>query len=159
MPLFFIFVISHLRNKHKLKIDNFYPIKLGDDNQNLFHLSVILIPFIILFMMYSGSLQMMSQSELIFSSIFLAPIVEEFIFRHYLINRLTDIYGNSHKGVFLSIIISSLIFAMGHSYQGIFGVIIAGLKGVVFAGLYLLYRKNLVVPTLTHSLNNLLTFL
>lgn len=76
-------------------------------------------------------------------------VAEETIFRGYLIRRLQQISGNLPAAVLLS----SLLFALGHGYQGVAGLITVGLLGLVLAGVYL-WRQSLVAPMVLHFLQN-----
>lgn len=73
----------------------------------------------------------------------IGPIVEEFMFRGLLLNRI------SYKlNVRYGIIISSFLFAILH-----FDIIGSFITGVVFSLLYL-WTKNLLYPILLHIVNN-----
>ena len=78
-------------------------------------------------------------------------IAEETIFRGYLLLRLREL---AH-GIVPAIAISSLVFAFGHMYEGISGVIVVGTMGLVFALVYV-WRKSLVAPIVMHALQDLL---
>lgn len=76
------------------------------------------------------------------------PIVEEFIFRGLLLNRI------AYKlNVEYGIIISSFLFAIFH-----FDIIGSFITGVVFSLLYI-WTKNLLYPILLHIANNCLAML
>jgi len=136
-------------------MNNIYPIKPVDDNQTFYLSTLMIISFLLLIVISTPIFpQIITHTQMFFSSVIIAPIVEEIIFRHYMIGRLTDVYGNNTKGVFISILISSLIFSIGHAYQGLFGVLAALLKGFLFASLYLIYKRNILVPTFAHGLHN-----
>lgn len=76
-------------------------------------------------------------------------IAEEILFRGYLIHRLKQITGNLTAAV----LISSLLFGLGHGYQGAAGLVTAGLLGGILAGIYL-WRGSLVAPMVVHFLQN-----
>lgn len=155
IPLLVILMCMSIWNKHKLTKDNFYPIKISDDNQSFYLSTLMLITSLLLIVINTPIFpQVFSDTQIFFSSVIIAPIVEEIIFRHYMIGRLTDIYGDETKGVLISILISSLIFSLGHAYQGLFGVLASLLKGVLFACLYLIYKRNIIIPTFAHGLHN-----
>jgi membrane protease YdiL (CAAX protease family) len=89
--------------------------------------------------------------ELVLAVILVAvvAVVEETIFRGYLILRLSAIT----RSLSTAVIFSAIIFALGHGYQGSLGVIIIGFMGVVFALIYL-WRGSLVAPVTMHFLQN-----
>lgn len=75
-----------------------------------------------------------------------AGIVEELIFRGYLIPRLKKLFGNGSWAV----IASSVLFAAGHfKYGTISNVIVPLAIGLIFGFYYLKYR-NLKVLIITH---------
>jgi len=76
-------------------------------------------------------------------------IAEETIFRGYLIHRFHRLSGSLP----LAITASSLLFAIGHGYQGPSGVIVVGVIGFLLALVYV-WRKTLVAVTTMHFLQN-----
>jgi membrane protease YdiL (CAAX protease family) len=79
-------------------------------------------------------------------------IAEETIFRGYLILRFRTITGSSVAAVLLS----SLIFALGHGYEGVAGMISVFVLGIIFAVIYL-WRKSLVAPMVIHFLTDFIS--
>lgn len=79
-------------------------------------------------------------------------VSEEAVFRGYLMLRITEWrYG----GTTVAVLASSTIFALGHEYQGLAGMITVGSMGLMFAGVYL-WRRSLVAPIVMHFLQNAL---
>ena len=76
-------------------------------------------------------------------------ISEETIFRGYLVSRIGDVTGS----IPLAVLLSSVIFSLGHAYEGLAGMIAVGVMGAVFAVL-LLWRKSLVAPMVIHFAND-----
>ncbi len=76
-------------------------------------------------------------------------VSEELIFRGYLINRLRTATGNTAAAV----VLSSVVFALGHGYEGSLGVITVGVMGLIFSLIYL-WRQSLVVPIVLHFLQD-----
>jgi membrane protease YdiL (CAAX protease family) len=74
---------------------------------------------------------------------------EETIFRGYLILRLQAVTANSAAAV----VLSAVIFALGHGYEGSAGVITVGVMGLIFALVYL-WRQSLVAPMVMHFLQD-----
>jgi len=64
-----------------------------------------------------------------------AGIVEEAVFRGYLVTRIKQ-FGKL-KSWLIPIVVSSLAFGSGHTYQGIGGFIIISVYGALFALLYI----------------------
>ena len=81
--------------------------------------------------------------------VIVVAIAEEFIFRGYLIRRFTSVTRN----IAWAVILSSIIFAFGHGYQGSAGIITVGFIGLVFALVYV-WRRSLMAPVIMHFLQN-----
>jgi membrane protease YdiL (CAAX protease family) len=81
--------------------------------------------------------------------ILIVAVSEETIFRGYLILRLKSIT----RSPFAAVIISSIIFSVGHGYEGLAGVIIVGIMGTSFAVIYL-WRKSLMAPIVMHFMQD-----
>ena len=78
-------------------------------------------------------------------------LVEEMLYRGYILNRLADVFGRTTTGWALSATLASLAFGLAHHAQGITGVLDSVLAGLLFAGLYLRSRRNLWLPILAHG--------
>ncbi len=81
-------------------------------------------------------------------------ISEETIFRGYLILRFKSITGSASA----AIVVSTLIFAAGHGYEGIGGVIIVGVMGAIFALIYL-WRKSIAAPIAMHFIQDFIAII
>lgn len=78
-------------------------------------------------------------------------VAEEIIFRGYLILRLKQVTGSTAA----AIVLSSLVFAVGHGYEGSAGVITVGFMGLAFALVYV-WTGSLVAPIVMHFLQDFL---
>jgi membrane protease YdiL (CAAX protease family) len=76
-------------------------------------------------------------------------VAEESIFRGYLILRLKAITGSDGRAV----LVSALIFALGHGYEGAVGVISVTLMGLMLGWIYL-WRGSLIAVTVIHFLQD-----
>ena len=83
--------------------------------------------------------------------VLVVAVAEETIFRGYLILRLASVLRNR----LWAVIASSLIFAIGHGYEGEAAVVTIGLTGLVFALVYV-WRQSLVAPVVMHLVFNFL---
>jgi len=81
-----------------------------------------------------------------------AAFIEEMFFRGYFFNRLTDLAGAERLGIAIALIGNALVFGAAHGYQGITGMLDNALAGLVLGLLYLLARRNLWLPILTHGI-------
>jgi membrane protease YdiL (CAAX protease family) len=77
---------------------------------------------------------------------------EETLFRGYLILRLESVTGSPAAAVLLS----AVVFSLGHGYEGSAGVLTVGAMGALFAVVYL-WRRSLVAPIVMHLLQDLLS--
>ncbi len=76
-------------------------------------------------------------------------VVEETVFRGYLMLRFKVVTGRTSAAV----ILSSLVFSLGHGYEGMAGVISVFVLGVIFALVYV-WRKSVVAPIVMHFLTD-----
>ena len=81
--------------------------------------------------------------------VLVVALAEETVFRGYLILRLRALAGSPAVAVLLS----AVIFSLGHGYEGSAGVITVGFMGVVF-GLVYLWRQSLTAPMVMHFLQD-----
>jgi membrane protease YdiL (CAAX protease family) len=81
----------------------------------------------------------------------IVAVSEETIFRGYLINRLQRVT----KHWLPAAVLSSVIFSLGHGYEGAAGVITVGALGLSFALVYR-WRGNLIAPMTMHFLQDFL---
>lgn len=81
----------------------------------------------------------------------LAAFGEEMIFRGYLINRIADLVGRTRTGWVISLFGSSLVFGLGHGYQGLAGIINTATIGLLLGTLYLVDKRNLWVNIICHG--------
>lgn len=81
-----------------------------------------------------------------------AGISEELLFRGFLFYYLGLWFPHINR--LECALLTSLIFGMGHLYQGWKGIVSTGIVGMVMAGLYVL-TGNLVVPMTVHATTDL----
>jgi len=79
-----------------------------------------------------------------------AGICEETGFRGYVLTKLNSFLNNWY----LTVAISSLSFGLGHFYQGLGGIILTGIYGLLFCLLFI-WRKSLIPGIFAHSLQDL----
>jgi uncharacterized protein len=76
-------------------------------------------------------------------------IAEETIFRGYLLLRFRGI----NLSLSWAVVLSAVIFSLGHGYEGSSGVVTVGAMGLLFALVYL-WRQSLVAPMVMHFLQD-----
>jgi membrane protease YdiL (CAAX protease family) len=78
-------------------------------------------------------------------------LTEESIFRGYLLLRFEAIT----KSPFWSVLLTAVVFSLGHGYEGTAGVVTVGALGLAFCLVYV-WRKSLVAPITMHFLQDLI---
>ncbi|MEW5801848.1 MAG: type II CAAX endopeptidase family protein [bacterium] len=81
--------------------------------------------------------------------VLVVAFAEEIIFRGYLITRLEEITENP----LISVLLSTLLFTIGHAYEGAAGMMAVGYIGLVFSLLFL-WKKSLAMVIVLHFLTN-----
>jgi membrane protease YdiL (CAAX protease family) len=97
------------------------------------------------FLTASGPLEFVLAAALVI----VVAVAEETIFRGYLILRLASITRSTAAAV----VLSAIIFSLGHGYEGTAGVIAVGVMGLIFA-LVFVWRQSLVAPIVMHFLQD-----
>ncbi len=80
-----------------------------------------------------------------------AAIPEEIVYRGFLINQFSRLYGYGHRGAVLAVLSQALIFGAVHFQWGFGGVVMASIMGFVWGFAYLLCGRNLWIVILAHS--------
>ena len=75
-----------------------------------------------------------------------AGVCEEILYRGYLMAVLLP-FG----GLGVAVVVSSLLFGLAHSYQGVGGAVKAGVLGALMAGMYVL-TGSLLAPMIVHAM-------
>ncbi|MDA8168585.1 MAG: type II CAAX endopeptidase family protein [Nitrospiraceae bacterium] len=86
---------------------------------------------------------------LAFLLVVVVAVAEETIFRGYLILRFKAVTSSPAAAVLLS----AVIFSLGHGYEGTASVVTIGVMGAVLALVYL-WRKSLAAPIVMHFLQD-----
>jgi len=84
-------------------------------------------------------------------AIYGAGFAEELVFRGYLFERGKRLFGDSALATFATVAFTTALFAVAHWQQGIYGIANAGLVGLVLAVTYLICKRRLWVPMVTHA--------
>lgn len=78
-------------------------------------------------------------------------LFEEFLFRGYLLNRINQVVKNPGAGKWIGILLTSISFAIAHSYQGIGGMINTFIFSAVLGLLFYLFKRNTWYVILVHG--------
>ncbi|MEM7493527.1 MAG: type II CAAX endopeptidase family protein [Pseudomonadota bacterium] len=79
---------------------------------------------------------------------------EEMVFRGFLMSRFSTLFGGTRFAWILAAFAQSVIFGLGHAYQGTAGIVVTGFVGLVFGLSYLLSKRNLWPVIIAHGLIN-----
>ena len=90
----------------------------------------------------------------LFFSWTLAAFGEEIVYRGYLQRRISDLLGENTIGLILMIGISSLLFGIAHTEQGMIGVVVTTLDALFFSWLKMKFENNLWASVLAHGFSN-----
>lgn len=89
----------------------------------------------------------------------LAAFGEELVYRGYILNRVAALGSGTTAAWIASGVSVSVLFGFGHLYQGAAGVADTTFTGLLLAGLYLAFGRNLWIPILTHGLSDTIALL
>jgi hypothetical protein len=81
----------------------------------------------------------------------LAAFGEELAYRGYVVDRAATLGGRGALAYLVAVGVTSLLFGLGHYYQGPAGVVGSTFSGLFFGALYLVSRRNLWLPILAHG--------
>jgi len=84
---------------------------------------------------------------------------EELIYRGYLMNRIASLIGDTRTGWLIALTLTSLVFGLAHSAQGITGVIENVIDGIILGSLYLAFGRSLAIPIIAHGVTDTTDFL
>lgn len=87
-----------------------------------------------------------------------AGFVEELIWRGYLMNRLSGVFGKSRIALFATLFCSAALFGVTHFYQGPSGMLLNGATGLLIGAAFLLVLRNLWPLVIAHGLINTISF-
>ena len=84
----------------------------------------------------------------------LAAFGEEMAYRGYVLERAAALGQHSAAAYLVAMAAVSLLFGLGHYYQGVAGVVNSAFSGLFFGALYLAGRRNLWLPILAHGFSD-----
>jgi membrane protease YdiL (CAAX protease family) len=85
-------------------------------------------------------------------SVLIVGFVEEFIFRGFLLLRLTKLFGGSNVATATALVMQAAFFGLSHAYQHLYGILLTGFLGLFFGIVYLALNRNLWVVVIGHGL-------
>lgn len=81
-----------------------------------------------------------------------AAFGEEMIARGFLMNKVETIFRWTRQEKLFAALIQAVLFGLGHSYQGPTGIILSTTTGLIFALVYYLSKRNLMINILAHGI-------
>jgi uncharacterized protein len=87
----------------------------------------------------------------------LAAVGEEAAYRGYLQTRMAQLFGPGQGALVAAVVVSSLLFGLAHTEQGIVGVAATAIDAVAFSVLRYRY-KTLWASVFAHGFNNTIGF-
>lgn len=81
-----------------------------------------------------------------------AALIQELIFRAFLINSLDIFLGRNKWSTWVAVFISAVIFGLLHAWQGIGGMLFTGIIGLIFGIAYILNDRRILPLILAHGL-------
>jgi uncharacterized protein len=88
----------------------------------------------------------------------LAAVGEEVAYRGFIQTRMAQVVGSSGIRLAVAVAVSSILFGMAHTQQGVVGVVLTTIDAVAFAVLRYRYR-TLWAAILAHGFNNTIGFI
>ncbi|WP_151081823.1 CPBP family intramembrane glutamic endopeptidase [Nocardioides cynanchi] len=87
----------------------------------------------------------------------LAAFVEELAFRGFLLSRIREVLGSSRASLVTAVLLTSVLFGVLHSEQGVIGVVLVSLDAIVLA-VVRIHFDTLWAAVLVHGFDNTLGF-
>ena len=84
-----------------------------------------------------------------------AGICEEILYRGFFLWYASQFFGSDLRGLVTSVLVTSVVFGLGHVYQGARGIFMVFLAGVVHGAVYVL-SGSLWIPMALHASVDLL---
>jgi hypothetical protein len=84
----------------------------------------------------------------------LAAFGEEMAYRGYVLERAATLGHHSSAAYLVAMVVVSLLFGLGHYYQGVAGMVGSAFSGLFFGVLYLAGGRNLWLPILGHGFSD-----
>lgn len=84
---------------------------------------------------------------------------EEVLHRGFLMGYLARLFGGKKIGWWVSLLVVSILFGLGHAYQGPMGMLLVTYSGLVFGTLYIVSGRNLWFTIIAHGTADTIVFL
>ena len=81
-----------------------------------------------------------------------AAFGEEIGYRGYLMKRIADVGGGARRAWIAGLVLSAVLFGLGHFYKSPAGILDSGVAGLILGGVYLLSGRCLWTTIIAHGL-------
>ena len=80
-----------------------------------------------------------------------AAVGEELLFRGFALRQVSAALGDSRSARIVAALVSSTLFGLVHAYQGISGVVLTGLTGLMLCAVFYARRRSLWTTMVAHG--------
>lgn len=84
----------------------------------------------------------------------LAAFGEEISYRGFMLNRMVELGSERKIAWIIAILVGSVLFSLGHFYQGLTGMVDTGMTALILGSVYWLSRRNLWICIFAHGFSN-----
>jgi membrane protease YdiL (CAAX protease family) len=88
-----------------------------------------------------------------------AAFGEEIAYRSYLFQNIAGLFPNRRMGSAIGVLLCTALFALGHGYQGISGVVENAVFGLTMAFIFLFSKRNIWLPIIIHGFVDTIGFI
>lgn len=83
-----------------------------------------------------------------------AALGEEVLHRGFVMTRLARMWGGDRGAWVRAVVVSAVLFGLGHAYQGWAGALLATMSAAIFGCAFLLGGRNLWAAVMAHGVGN-----
>ena len=84
---------------------------------------------------------------------------EEIIWRGFIMTQISRLFGAGKTGWTIGLFTSAILFGLVHAYQGITGILMTSITGIIFGLVFLNSKQNLWASILAHAFTDSLAFI
>ena len=84
---------------------------------------------------------------------------EEIIWRGFIMTQIARLFGDGKTGWTIGLLSSALLFGLVHAYQGVTGMVMTSISGIVLGLVFLNAKKNIWASIFAHAFTDSLAFL
>jgi len=84
---------------------------------------------------------------------------EEIIWRGFILKQISRLFGEGKTGWIIGLVCSALLFGLIHAYQGVTGIVMTSITGIIYGLLFLNSKRNLWTTIFAHAFTDSLAFI